>query len=180
MIYLVLSTYAKLMEQYMASFFHQPEGLVEVGAIGTQGEEEPCKILISLLSVEREATQGMTTSAAHASGHFMTISSPPFCANLNILIAAVFSDKRYKEGLSFLSQAITFLQTTSAFMADGNKYTIELLSPTLQDQSNIWTQMGGKYYPSVVCKIRRLAFDADEVKRVAIEVSGSQNNVKPI
>ena len=60
MIYLVLSTYAKLMEQYMASFFHQPEGLVEVGAIGTQGEEEPCKILISLLSVEREATQGMT------------------------------------------------------------------------------------------------------------------------
>ena len=177
MISLILSTYAKLMEQYMASFFHQPEGLVEVGAIATQGEEEPCKIMVSLLSVEREATQGISNSIASASGHFATISSPPVYANLNIVIAAVFSDKRYKEGLSFLSQAITFLQTTSSFIVSGNKYTIELLSPTLQDQSNIWTQLGGKYYPSVVCKIRRLMFDADEVKRAAIEVSGSQNNI---
>ena len=117
MIYLILSTYAKLMEKYLASFFHQPEGLVEVGNIGAQGEEEPCKILIS----------------------------PPIHANLNIVIAAAFSDKRYKEGLSFLSQAITFMQTTSSFMVNGNKYTIEPLSPTLQDQSNIWTQLGGRF-----------------------------------
>lgn len=177
MIYLILSTYAKLMEQYLASFFHQPEGLVEVGNIGAQGEEEPCKILISLLSVEREATQGMANTIAGASGHFSTVSPPPIYANLNIVIAAAFSDKRYKEGLSFLSQAITFMQTTSSFMVNGNKYTIELLSPTLQDQSNIWTQLGGRYYPSVVCKIRRLTFDAEEVKRAVINISRSQNNV---
>ncbi|MCD8184800.1 MAG: DUF4255 domain-containing protein [Bacteroides sp.] len=159
----------------MASFFHQPEGLVEVGAIGTQGEEEPCKIIISLLSLERESKQGMSVTTA--SGHFVTISSPPIHANLNVLIAAVFSDKRYREELSFLSQALTFMQITSSLAVGGNKYTIELLSPTLQDQSNIWTQFGGKYYPSVVCKIRRLTFDAGEVQRGAIEVSGNQNNV---
>ena len=177
MIYLILSAYAKQMEQYLASFFHQPEGLVEVGMIGAQGEEEPCKILISLLSIEREAIQGNATSTVAASGHFMAISAAPVCANLNIIITAAFSDKRYKEGLSFLSQAITFLQTTSTFTVDGNKYTIELLSPTLQDQSNIWSQMGGKYYPSIVCKIRRLTFDANEVKRSAIKISKQQNNI---
>lgn len=177
MINQILSAYARQMEQYMASFFRQPEGLVEVGAIGAQGEEEPCKILISLLSLEREAVSGISSSAVNTSGHFMAISAPPIFANMNILIAAVFSDKRYKEGLSFLSQAVTFLQTTSSFTVSGTKYTIELLSPTLQDQSNVWTQFGGKYYPSVVCKIRRLTFDAGEVKRGAIEISGNQNNV---
>lgn len=180
MINQVLSTYARQMEQYMTSFFHQPEGLIEVGAIGTQGEEEPCKILISLLSLEREATLGMAASVANASGHFISVSAPPIFANLNVLIAAMFSDKRYKEGLSFLSQAITFLQTTPSFAVNGYKYTIELLSPTLQDQSNIWAQFGGKYYPSVVCKIRRLTFDAGEVKRGAIEISGNQNKVEHI
>lgn len=177
MINRILTTYAKNMEQYMTSFFHQPEGLVEVGSIGTQGEEEPCKILVSLLSLERETTSGMSSSAAHTSTHFVSLSAPVIFANLNILIAAVFSDKRYRDGLSFLSQAITFLQTASAFTVDGRKYTIELLSPTLQDQSNIWTQFGGKYYPSVVCKIRRLAFDAAEVRHGAIEISGNQNGV---
>lgn len=177
MINKVLSAYARQMEQYMTSFFHQPEGLIEVGAIGNQGEEEPCKIIISLLSLERETTPGMSASAVNTSGHFMAISASPIFANLNVLIAAVFSDKRYKEGLSFLSQAVTFLQTAPSFTVNGAKYTIELLSPTLQDQSNVWTQFGGKYYPSVVCKIRRLAFDAEEVKRGAIEISGNQNNV---
>lgn len=177
MINLILSTYARQMEQYLTSFFHQPEGLVEVGALGGQGEEEPCKILITLLSLEREATPGMSAPAVATSGHFMAISSPPIYANLNILIAAVFSDKRYREGLSYLSQAVTFLQTSSSFTVNGSKYTIELLSPTLQDQSNVWTQFGGKYYPSVVCKIRRLTFDAGEMKRGAIGVSENQNNV---
>lgn len=177
MINLILSTYAKQMEQYMASFFHQPEGLVEVGAVGAQGDEEPCKILITLLSLERETTQGMSASAVNSSGHFVALSSPPVYANLNVLVAAVFSDKRYKEGLSFLSKALAFIQSAPSFMADGKKYTIELLSPNLQDQSNIWTQFGGKYYPSVVCKIRRLTFDANEMSRVAIEVSDNQHNV---
>lgn len=176
MINQILSTYAKQMEQYMTSFFHQPEGLVEVGVIGVQ-EEEPCKILISLLSLERETTQGMAASTVVSSGHYSGLSSPLIYANLNIVIAAVFSDKRYKEGLSFLSQAITYLQVASSFMVNGTKYTIELLSPTLQDQSNIWTQLGGKYYPSIVCKIRRLTFDAEEVKRGVIEVSGNENNL---
>lgn len=176
MMNLVLSEYARQMEQYMTSFFRQPEGLVEVGVIGAQGEEEPCKILISLLSLEREIAHG-AASATSPSKNFKAISASPVYANMNVLVAAVFSDKRYREGLSFLSQAITFFQATPVFEAGGNKYTIELLSPTLQDQSNIWAQFGGKYYPSVVCKIRRLAFDAEEVKRGAIEVSGIQNSV---
>ena len=29
--------------------------------------------------------------------------------------------------------------------------------------NNVWTLLGGQYYPSVVCKIRRLVIDAEEI-----------------
>lgn len=176
MINLVLATYARQMEQYMGSWLRQPEGLVEVGAIGTQDEDEPCKIVISLLSVERESASGIATKTSLASGRFAAGSFPVIYANLNVVIAAVFTAKRYRESLTFLSMAIAFLQATPYFTTpDGTKYTIELLSPTLQDQSNVWPQMGGRYYPSVACKIRRLTFDANEIKKTLTSV----RDIKP-
>lgn len=164
------------MEQYMGSWLRQPEGLVEVGVIGMQNEDEPCKIVISLLSVERESASGSTTGTQRTTGGFSTGNFPLIYANLNVVIAAVFTAKRYKESLTFLSMAIAFLQATPYFTTpDGTKYTIELLSPTLQDQSNVWPQMGGRYYPSVACKIRRLTFDAREIKKTMTSVG----DIKP-
>ena len=31
------------------------------------------------------------------------------------------------------------------------------------DLHNIWTTMGGQYYPSVICKLRGLAIDSSEI-----------------
>lgn len=176
MINVVLATYARQMEQYIGSWVRQPEGLVEVGAIGAHDEDEPCKIVISLLSVERESTAAIAAKTQPSSGRFVAGNFPLLYANLNVVIAAVFTGKRYRESLSFLSMAIAFLQATPYFTTpNGTKYTIELLSPTLQDQSNVWTQMGGRYYPSVTCKIRRLTFDANEIKKTMTSVA----DIKP-
>lgn len=178
MINTILSTYAKQMEQYISSFIRQPEGMVEVGAIASQGEEEPCKIQLFLLSVERETATGLVTGKGTTSGRFSGVSSPPVYANLNVIIASVFSDKRYKESLTYLSLAITFLQSTPYFTTgDGTKYTIEIMSSSIQDQSNIWSLFGGKYYPSVVCKIRRLTFDSNEIKKTEISISNVEPNI---
>ena len=179
MIYTVLSIYAKQMEQYISSFIRQPEGMVEVGTASGQGEEEPCKIQLFLLNVERETATGIVTGKGSTSGRFSGVSAPPLFANLNVVIASVFSTKRYKESLSYLSLAITFLQSTPVFTTgDGEKYTIELMTTTLQDQSNIWSLFGGRYYPSVVCKIRRLTFNSNEIKKTEISISGIEPHVE--
>lgn len=179
MIYTILSTYARQMEQYISSFIRQPEGIIEVGITAGQGEEEPCKIQLFLLNVERETAAGIVTGRGTTSGRFSSVSSPPLYANLNVVIASVFSPKRYKESLSYLSLAITFLQSTPVFTTgDGMKYTIELTDTTLQDQSNIWPLFGGKYYPSVICKIRRLTFDSNEIKKTEISISSIEPQVE--
>ncbi|MEO4796856.1 hypothetical protein ABHZ39_14915 [Bacteroides uniformis] len=33
--------------------------------------------------------------------------------------------------------------------------------------NNVWTLLGGQYYPSVVCKIRRLSIDGGSIAVVA-------------
>lgn len=177
MIYLILAAYARQMEQYMNSFLQQPEGLVEVGAIGAQGETEPCKIMISVLNVERETAIGIAPGKG-GNSHLSAVSAPPVYANLNILIASVFSDKRYKESLSYLSLAITFVQSNPCFTtSDGTKYVVELMAPSLQDQSNIWAQFGSKYYPSIVCKLRRLTFDSNEIRKTETSIKNIHSNV---
>ena len=177
MINRVLCTYAKQMERYMSSFLHQPEGLVEVDQIGSQTEEAPCKIQISLLSIERETAQGMMAGKVGNAGRFTAVSSPSIHVNLNVIIAAVFNEKRYKESLTAISLAITFLQSESYFSTDeGVRYTIEICNPSLQDQSNIWAMMGGKYYPSVFCKIRGLTFDSGEMRQTLASIEENKTN----
>ena len=49
------------------------------------------------------------------------------------------------------------------FEVDGTGYTIEIASLSTQDMNNVWTLLGGQYYPSVICKIRRLLIDTGEI-----------------
>lgn len=87
----------------------------------------------------------------------------PLLLNLNVMLAAVFDERRYAEALSVLSDTLRFIQSTPKFTVDGTDYTVEIVSLTAQDLNNVWTLLGGQYYPSVVCKIRRLTIDAEEI-----------------
>lgn len=76
MINRVLTMYASQMEQYMGTYFHRPEGMVEVGAIGAQVDEEPCKIQISLLNVEQRNCPRVNMGKVGTSGKFSGLSYP--------------------------------------------------------------------------------------------------------
>ena len=180
MINTILTTYGKLLEQYLSSFFHQPEGIVEVGTL-LQNEEESNKLIISLFNIEREAAHGISNSVVRRGGGVYSSSNPYIHANLFIILAAVYRSKRYRESLSVLSQAISFLQSTPVFdAAGGNRYTIEPVTLSWQDQSNIWSAFGGKYYPSVFCKIRGVVFDADEMKQILPELKDTDLSLNDI
>ena len=78
------------------------------------------------------------------------------------MLAAVYDEKRYSESLSVLSETLTFMQSRPSFDLNGQMYTIEIVTLSAQDINNIWTTLGGQYYPSVMCKLRRLTIDAKE------------------
>ena len=102
---------------------------------------------------------GNSSSTSRSMSAFLS-NKPTLFMNLDIVLAAIFEEKRYAESLSFLSGTLLFIQSNPLFSFEGVTYTVEVVSLTSQDMNNIWSELGGQYYPSVVCKIRHLAFDA--------------------
>lgn len=165
MISVVLTGYAEKLEDFLGGMFHQPEGIVKVGDVGDEHKEECTnKLVITLLSLERETSQGIAVAnVRNGSGGFNTF-LPPVNMNMDVMFAAVYEGKRYPDALEILSATILFLQANPVLMLAGKRYTIEIVNISSQELNNIWTCMGGHYYPSVVCKIRKVLFDAKEVK----------------
>lgn len=161
MIRKILSEYAMRLNEYLSALHHQPEGLAEVGFVGNSSEEKPNKMVVSLFSIERETSDGISAPMQRTAEGY-THTSPPLLLNLNVVIAAVYDERRYGESLSVLSDTLRFIQSIPRFAVDGTDYTIEVVTLSTQDQNNVWTLLGGQYYPSVVCKLRRLMIDAEE------------------
>ena len=56
MIRKILTTFAARLDEYLARSHRQPEGVAEVGLIGSAGEQCPNKLVVSLVNLEREAS----------------------------------------------------------------------------------------------------------------------------
>lgn len=162
MIHNILTHYAKLLDEYLSRTHRQPEGLAEVGFMGNSSEMKPNKMVLSLISVERETTGGISAPVQRTVGGYARM-TPPLLLNLNIMLAAVYDEKQYTESLSVLSDSLKFVQTVPKFQVDHVDYSIEIVTLSTQDLNNIWATLGGQYYPSVMCKVRRLVIDAEEI-----------------
>lgn len=161
MIKRVLTYYAERLEEFLASSHCQPEGLVTVGVIGTAAEETPNKMVISLINLEKEASGDAIY--IQRSGKQYVGKAAPLLLNIHIIMAAVYEGRRYTESLSVLSDTLAFLQGRPRFDVDRCSYTIEVISTSTTDLHNIWTTMGGQYYPSVICKVRGLTVDSSAI-----------------
>lgn len=162
MIKKVLTYFAACLDDYLRQKFPQPEGVAKVGFIGNSSDEKPCKLIISLINIERETTGGISGGLRRHDSTYER-NSPPLLLNLDLMLAAVYDEKRYVESLSVLSETLTFLQSYLSFNLNGQMYTIEILTLSVQDINNIWTTLGGQYYPSVMCRMRRIVIDTGEI-----------------
>lgn len=167
MIKKILTYFAAQMDEYLRRKFPQPEGVVEVGFMGNGANEKPCKLILSLVNVERETAGGISATSQRDGSEYKR-GNPPILLNLNLILAAVYDERRYTESLSVLSEALTFIQSHPAFNVDGRAYTVEIVALSAQDINNIWTTQGGQYYPSVMCRLRRLMIDAEETASSSI------------
>ena len=161
MIKRILTYYAERLEEYLSRLHHQPEGLATVGLIGSAGEECPNKVVISLVNLEQETSGDMTYMQRSGSG--FVGKGAPLMMTMHIVLAAVYDGKRYGEALSVLSETLAFIRSTPKFQVDGCAYTLEIVPMSTMDFHNIWTTMGGQYYPSVICKLRVLTIDSTEI-----------------
>lgn len=177
MIHTLLCTIADRMNEFLLSHYERAEVMVEAGMIdAASNEEQTDKVILSLLSIERETTMGINNTYKNSSS-VLSRQSPPWHLNLNIMVAAVFSPAKYMESLQILSDCISFLQQNSALqLPDGQKITLEPVTLTTQELSNTWSILGGHYYPSILCKARMLTFDGSEIRATNRRVTSEKVN----
>lgn len=174
MLYTVLTELTGLLNEYLNAFYDVPEGMAELGSPDISDEEPANKLLVSLLNIERETAMGIAGNYQPvAGGSTSAQQNPAWHLNLYFVVAAVFDKKRYAESLKALSKALGFLQQQSAFrLSDGQRFTLEPVTADTQELTNLWSILGGKYYPSVICKIRKLTIDGHEIQSTATQVGG--------
>ena len=166
----ILIYYAERLDEFLRERFPQPEGIVEIAFIGASSETKKNKLLISLVGIERESAIGISSTRNNRSS-IGTEGVPLLNMNLNLILAAVYDEKRYIESLSVLSETLLFVQATPSFVHNRTSYTLEIVSPSSQELNNTWTSLGGQYYPSILCKLKGLVFDAREIRQTNKELA---------
>ena len=131
----------------------------------------PHKVGVSLINIEEEKVfKDQQTNFRNAAGEFEQY-NPEIKLNLYMLVCANFvTDSTYQDGyeqgLKQLSRVVSCFQGKNVFTPDTNptmdsglkKLIVELYSYSFEQQYNFWTVLGAKYLPSVLYKVRLIAF----------------------
>lgn len=106
---------------------------------------------------------------------------PEVNLNLTVLFAANFgeSEEDYLEGLHDLSLVGTFFQSRNIFTPGTHpdldagiaRLVVELQSLTFEQQGQLWSYLGGNYFPSLVYKVRMVTLQEKEIQSVAPPVT---------
>jgi hypothetical protein len=176
MIDTAISHIAKDVNQHLMRSFELNEDVVVVSNIleqdGTVATHVNNKIVVSLVNIEKETVALSRPRVTNASGMRDTVSNAPIHVNLYLMFASYFSGSNYQEGLKFISNTINYLQGKNVFDQNNtpgldkniSKLVMDIHNLDMNDLSNLWSILSGKYLPSILYKVRMVAVDTSAVK----------------
>lgn len=146
------------------------------GSVAVGGEN---KIVLTLVNIENETVIPKSILQSDGGGNRILSSPPPVYLNLNVLLSAYFQNTNYLESLKFLSASIMFFQRNQVMTKDKfhalsghvGKLTIEIVNLSLNELGNLWGQLGGKYLPSIMYKVRMIPFNGEYPVSIDYEVT---------
>jgi hypothetical protein len=184
MIHNVLPIIANELNDFLKLKYSTSEDKVIVSNLVTQdgsvGAECENKIVSFLLNIEQER------SIKNANIQRLIAANQEVSINLYVIYAAYFTGKNYPEALKFISSVIEFFQGKSHFthqntpMLSNNadRLTVQMVNMDLQQLSNLWGNIGAKYLPSVIYKVRMLTYNENMIKEEVPRVLGLTQDTK--
>ena len=178
------------LNQFLIRSFDLHEDIVVVSNVleqdGNVAAHINNKLVVFLANIEKDTSPLRQPVAQGAGVDRAVISSPPIYLNLYVMVAAAFSGSNYPEALKFISNAIGFFQRQPMFDHQNtpelderiNKLVMDMENMSLHDMSNLWGVISGKYLPSVLYKVRMVAFDAGDVRSQVPVMKQPESSVK--
>ena len=174
MINLALQTLAAQLNQHFRRVYDLTEDMVAVSNLlemdGNVAPNINNRLVVYLTNIEKDSVSARTNSAQEF-GETTVQRSTALSFNLYVMMTANFSGNNYAEALKFLSGSISYFQrhpvltrqTTPDMDSRIEKLVLDIENLSIQDMSNLWSSLGGKYMPSILYRIRMVTFDSDEM-----------------
>jgi hypothetical protein len=172
-----VSLIAAQLNQFLRRSLELSEDVVVVSNIleqdGTVAPNIDNKIVVFLTNIEKD-TMPQAQPRAQAAGAGVgrtTVTTAPLYLNLYLMVAAYFNGSNYPEALKFISNTVHFFQSqpvldhanTPDMDPRIDRLVLDIENLDIQQLSNLWGVLSGKYLPSVLYKVRMVAVDAGAV-----------------
>ena len=165
------------LNQHLMRTFGLNEDVVVVSNIleqdGTVATHVNNKIVVSLVNIEKDSVPFRQQNVSSVGATRTVVTNPPIYFNIYLMFASYFSGNNYQEGLKFLSNTISYFQGHDVFDQQNSpglnrnidKLILDVQNLDMNDLSNLWSILSGKYLPSVLYKVRMATYDSNAVKK---------------
>ena len=176
MIDAAISHIAGQLNQYLKRTFDLNEDVVVISNIleqdGTVATNVDNKLAIFLINVEKDTVPFRSQHSEARGLDRSIVSYPPIYLNLYLMVAGHFNGSNYPEALKFLSNTISFFQRRPVFDHENSpdldnridRLVLDIENLNIKDLSTLWSAITGKYLPSIIYKVRMVAFDSGDVR----------------
>ena len=170
-----ISHIAYQLNQFLRRSFDLTEDIVVISNIleqdGNVASHVDNKIVISLINIEKDTFSHRQPNGSSPGVDRSLIGYTPVYLNLYLMFAGNFSGNNYLESLKFISNTISFFQRRPVFDHQNtpdldpriDKLVLDIANLDIRDLSNLWSVLSSKYLPSILYKVRMVAFDSEDV-----------------
>ncbi len=163
------------LNQYLRRSFDLTEDIAVISNIldqyGNLASNINNKLLAFLVNIEKDAVAHRKPNGNMVGGDQSVISYPPIYLNLYLMFAGNFSGSNYLESLKFISNTISFFQGSPVFDHHNtpdldkriDKLVMDIENVDITDLNSLWSVLSGRYMPSILYKVRMVAFDSGDV-----------------
>jgi hypothetical protein len=154
---------------------------------GNLFEDTKNKVVMVLANIQHETIISTYNRTVPNRNDTYSIVTPPLYIDLFVLFYANFFDRNYGEGLTMISETISFFQQYPVFTQDTlpgldpviDKLRFEMVNLAVSDLNYLMGMMSAKYLPSVYFKVRLLPFQSDAIKGEVPAVQGLETGGNP-
>ncbi len=175
MIQAALSHLANQLNAYLKRTNNLAEDVVVISSLveadGSVGNHANNKLVLLLTNIEKDTVPQRANGYGRGFDGRSLASGQPLYLNLYVMLAANYAGANYAEALKFISKAIGFFQMQPVFDRQSSpdldprieRLVLDIENLNIQDLSNLWGLLGGKYLPSVYYRIRMICMNADTI-----------------
>lgn len=165
MIFDALKLLSMQLNQYLKGRFGFNEDIAILSPVKDSDRAFPNRVSIAVVGMERETAGGISFQRRNLSGEAAGNSSPSWQVSVNVLLSVIFQEKQYEESLRVFSALVAFVQNNHLVRSpgSGHAFSLEPVNLSIHELSNLWSICGENYYPSIMCKLRLLVVDENEI-----------------